>query len=134
MGSQLTPQLPSSNHQRRPVRVPFNFTLDGANDPSVFSSNILSVQRLATGTPTIFFRVTFKEGWTHNAAKATVTTSVRTTLETRVSCQHGQYTDAGGDVFDANRDLDIIVFDAADAGIDTAGIVVHGDMAVDQRV
>lgn len=134
MGTQLKTHLLSSNHQRRPVRVPFNFTLDGANDPSVFSANIDSVQRLATGTPTIFFRVTFKEGWTHNAATATVTTSARTALETRVSTQHGQYVDAGGDVFDANRDMDVIVFNAAGAGIDTAGIIVNGDMALDQLV
>lgn len=135
MGVQVRPNAKSGNYHVMPVHLVGRFTLNGASNPTVVGGCIASVQRLATSTPTNFFRVTLSEHWKLVSRHTVITASVRATADNQDVTVHviaTNLTDAGGDVFEATRDIDLIVR-AAGSAVTTAGLVVDITIDLDQK-
>ena len=125
------PYIPVSSSIQRPALSYGTFTLDGANDPSVFAGAIESVRRLEVGGNP-FFRVrlahsvgrfsgaraqeSFLTFTVHDPAGATV-----------VTASEANAVDDGGDVRDDLREFDVAVTTAL-GKVDTAGFRVDFSM------
>jgi len=123
MGSSYKPRTQSHASHKLPARGWGRFTLDGANDPSVFSGVITGVRRLETATPTIFFRVKVDLA---NPREQEITGQARCgELEDATVCVQSVLltADPVDALVDTVREFDVIVRDGGSA-VDTAGIEV----------
>lgn len=132
----FTPITKSHAVHREAARLPARFTLDGANDPSVFGGAVLSVARLATAAPVIFYRVTLDRPYRLVAQHTVISASVRPNTAALAAAQigatviAGNLTDAGGASFDGASQFDVVI-SAGGVAVDTAGLVVDVDIALD---
>lgn len=134
MGSQVRPNIKSGLYHRMPVRLDGRFTLSGAANPTVVGGCVQSVLRLATATPTNFFRIALPENWNLANRNTVIVVSARATTDVQDVTAHaiaGNLVDAGGNVFNPQRNIDIVVR-VAGAAVTTAGLVVDISIALDQ--
>lgn len=131
------PAMMVSDRFRQPVVYTAFAITNDANNPAVFEGHISDVQRLITAGGTPFLRFTFIEPIALPGTRrpGAVAIGVEGVAEADDLSYHVMQTvplvDAGGDVFDAARDMDFVL---RDGGVATtaAGYKVSLTVTVDR--
>jgi len=118
------PLLRSSRSLTRATLIAGTVELDGASDPTVFSSDVESATRLDSGGAVFFTRIRLR----HDFDFASIDTNVQVTLQTpnNATKVFADYTrSAAPSAPDARREVDVFVWDSGGVAVTTAGIRIH---------